>query len=138
MTELETALKELSAKLQAPRPQSSIDWGKQKRTGGAFPHVPTVTPYLPPVAIAEAKAWEKQGHAAFVKAYDQAINKLVCPNCQGVGFLMLLLTSAGPHSSPSPSGVMTWFDGSDTHGRGWYTVERTITYECPECKGVTR
>jgi len=133
MTEISGAMKDLANKMQAPRPPSTFDWAKQKATGGAFKTQPTVTPYLPKDAQALATAHERGGHAAFVKAYDQAFNQLVCGNCQGVGFVMLVLTSRGPYSSPSPSGVLTWFDGDETHGRGWYTIEKTLCYDCPEC-----
>jgi hypothetical protein len=138
MTELSETMKGLAAKMQAPRPQSSIDWGKQKKTGSEFKYPPTVAPYLPKEAVAMAQVHERQGQAAFVKAYERAVNPLVCGNCQGIGFVMLVLTKAGPLSSPSPSGVLTWFDGDEHHGRGWYVIDKTLCYDCPECKGVAR
>ena len=133
MTELAETMKALSEKMQAPRPKSTIDWAKQKKTGAEFSHAPSVTPYLPREAQLIARDHERSGRAAFTKAYDKAHNDLACPNCQGVGFVMLVLTSAGPHSSPSPGGVITWFDGNEIHKRGWYVIEKTLTYTCPEC-----
>lgn len=132
MADLAETMKALADKMAAPRPPSPIDSKAQARQGAEFRYPPTITPYLPNAALAEAKAWERQGHAVFVKAYERG-SELACPNCQGVGFLMLLLTASGPHSSPSPSGVLTWFDGSETHKRGWYRIEKTLTYQCPEC-----
>ena len=137
MTELEYALKELAAKMAAPRPTHKPD-PKQARTGGIYSYPPTVTPYLPAEATAAVKAHERGGHPAFVKAYEQARNQLVCPNCQGVGFVMITLTEAGPYSSPSSSGVITWFDGNEQWGKGWYRVGKTLTYDCPKCKGLER
>jgi hypothetical protein len=134
MTELTETMKALSEKMQAPRPQSSIDWGKQHKTGGLFVYPPMVTPYIPKEATVTAKAHERTGHAAFIRAYDKSHNPLVCPNCQGIGFVLLVLTSSGPFSSPSPMGVLTWFDGDELHGKGWYVIDRTMQYDCPECK----
>ena len=134
MTELADTMKALASRMQAPRPKSSVDWGKQKKTGAAFAYPPTVAPYLPKEAIATAQAHEKTGHAAFVKAYDKAHSPLACPNCQGMGFVHLVLTKSGPNSSPSPGGVLTWFDGNERYGKGWYIIERTLQYDCPECK----
>ncbi len=62
----------------------------------------TVTPYLPKAAEVDANAWVRSGKPAFVKAFEKARNDLACPNCQGVGFVMLNLAISGPHSSPSP------------------------------------
>ena len=132
MPTLDAALKELTAKMENRKP-ITID-AKQRRPSPSLQMPPTVTPYLPKEAEADAQAWQRSGKAAFVKAYEQAHNQLVCPNCQGVGFVMLNLASGGPFSSPPSGGVITWFDGNDRYGKGWYRVEKTLAYDCPECK----
>lgn len=132
MTELETAMKGLAEKLKAPRPVHKED-PKQSRSGSPAVSYPrTVTPYLPQEARMAAQAHERLGHPAFVKAYDKSSNPLACPNCQGVGFIILNLAKAGPFKSP-PGGVITWFDGNEKYRQGWYVIDKTLAFDCPEC-----
>lgn len=94
-----------------------------------------VTPYLPEIAQRIAADWRRSGKAAFVRAFER--NGEACPNCQGVGFLVLVLCDKGPlRGAAMGKTVSTWFDGDGTHGKGWYTVSDTRVITCPECKGL--
>lgn len=134
MTDLETAMKELAEKLKAPRPVYKPDPKQARTMGTAISYPPTVTPYLPGEGKAAVQVHERNGHPAFVKAYERSANPLACPNCQGVGMIVLNLAASGPFKSP-PGGVITWFDGNEKYGKGWYVIDKTLAFECPECKG---
>lgn len=96
-----------------------------------------VTPYLPKVGNLTARDWRDGGKPAFVRAFEQRLD--ACPNCQGVGFVVLILADKGPLRSPALGrAVSTWYDGDGVNGKGWYTVNNTICYTCPECKGVEK
>lgn len=96
-----------------------------------------VTPYLPDAAQRIAAEWKRSGKAAFVRAYQRVAD--ACPNCQGIGFLVLILADKGPlRAAAAGKTVSTWFDGDGQQGKGWYTVSDTRMITCPECKGLDR
>lgn len=78
------------------------------------------------------------GRPAFVKAMEHNLIEGGCPNCGGVGVVYVVFAKAGPFHSAPTSGVGTWFDGDGRYGKGWYAVDRTLGYQCPECKGVPK
>lgn len=127
MPTIDTITKELAEKMTVPR--AAVQGVAPEISG----YPPTVTPYLPRDAIIAAQAHERTGHPVFVKAYERADNELACPNCQGVGFIVLNLAKAGPFKSPPPTGVITWFDGNERYRAGWYVIAETLQYDCPEC-----
>lgn len=129
MSNIDTAAKELAEKLSRPR-----QLRQEQRKPQAIFYRPLVTPYLPEDGKATARAHEKSGLPAFIKAYEKSINPLDCPNCQGMGFVLLTLASAGPYNSPLPHRVITWFDGDDRYRKGWYLIDRTLQFDCPECR----
>ena len=132
MTQLETAIKELAGKMQSPRPEYATNPNQRRTLAPAASYPPTVAPYMPGEARVAAQAHERTGHPAFVKAYEKSTSPLACPNCQDVGAVMLTLAKAGPFKSP-PGGVITWFDGNEQYGQGWYVIDRTMQFDCPEC-----
>jgi hypothetical protein len=96
-----------------------------------------VTPYLPDAAQRIAAEWKRSGKVAFVRAYQQVLD--ACPNCQGAGFLVLVLADKGPlRAAALGKTVSTWYDGDGQQGKGWYTVSDTRVITCPECKGLDR
>jgi len=133
MTQLETAIKDLAVKMQAPRPEYKTDPKQARSLAPAASYPPTVAPYMPGEARVAAQAHERTGYPAFVKAYERATNPLACPNCQDVGAVLLTLAKAGPFKSPPSNGVITWFDGDERYGKGWYVIDRTMQFDCPEC-----
>lgn len=94
-----------------------------------------ITQTLPPAAVAAAKNWEKsRGMPAFLQAYQPYPNS--CKFCQGVGFIYLKLCSKGPYQSTiSTKDPVTWFDGNERYGKGWYIIAETMAFECTSCGG---
>jgi len=97
-----------------------------------------VTPYLPADAQREARSWMASGKPAFIKAPERNWVEDGCPNCGGVGCVYVVFAARGPLHSPPASEVGTYFDGDGQYGKGWYVVDRTMGYTCPECKGIPR
>lgn len=96
----------------------------------------TVTPYLPKLGVIAAREHIRAGKPAFVRAFERVQDD--CPNCQGVGFVLLIRAESGPYTRFVPGGpgkVVCWFDGDAEHGKGWYLIMDTLAYPCPECGG---
>lgn len=94
------------------------------------------SPYLPPAALAEARGWVAGGKRAFVKAVERDANHAGCTNCAGIGYVFVTLADAGPfRMTPLTRKPITWFEGDGVSGKGWYIVNRTLEYACPECQG---
>jgi RecJ-like exonuclease len=74
---------------------------------------------------------------ALIVAIERGELSNACPNCQGVGVIMVRLTRAGPFQQPTggTSTVVTWYDGGDRFRKGFYVVDKTMTFVCPKCKG---
>lgn len=100
-----------------------------------------VEPYLPPLAKSLIKnhqffkTEDGQKKAAFVRAISHNPGQLeYCPNCGGGGWIYVTLCDSGPHryilTTKKP---VTWFDGDGIFGKGWYVVDKTTPFECPEC-----
>ena len=95
-----------------------------------------VTPYLPKMGIIAAREHIRAGKPAFVRAYERVADG--CPNCQDIGFVLLIRADSGPYTKFVPSGigkVVCWFDGDGEHGKGWYLIMDTLAYSCPKCGG---
>ena len=96
-----------------------------------------ITPYLPPVAEQQVKAWERTGGPVFISALRRTeTDSDACPNCGGVGGLYVYFMDKGWHESPSPNlqVVSKYFDGDGRYRKGWYNVSRVETYPCPHCE----
>jgi hypothetical protein len=101
----------------------------------------TVTPYLPKIGNITMNEHKRSGKPAFVLAYERVADG--CPNCQGVGFVILVRADSGPYTKYVPSGrdengnnrVVTWFDGDGNYRRGLYLKMDTLMYTCPESGG---
>lgn len=59
-----------------------------------------------------------------------------CKNCAGAGWLFITFCKNGPYKTPPAIDVGTWWEGNGQFPKGWYTVEDTISYECPACKKI--
>jgi len=97
-----------------------------------------ITPYLPKEAEDYARDWMRQHRQpAFVLAFENPgpLSILVCPNCQGVGVLYIVLSESGPWKAPgNQKTVSRWYDGDGQFGKGWYYISQTLAYKCPKCK----
>jgi predicted RNA-binding Zn-ribbon protein involved in translation (DUF1610 family) len=100
-----------------------------------------ITPYPPNDAIVAARNWMREhNQPVFILAMNQNLDPTLhiptCPNCDDVGFIFLRLAKAGPLKVPgSLAEVSTWFDGNGQFGKGWYIIEKTLSFDCPECSG---
>lgn len=96
-----------------------------------------ITPYLPNEALSAVQVHERTTKKpAFVTAYVKSNNPDDCPNCQGIGFVMVKFCKSGPFFTPAAgTSVITWYEGSERFGAGWYIVEKTQGFPCPKCEG---
>ena len=97
-----------------------------------------VTPYLPKVAKEDIKDWRSKGtyNNAFHRLIDQ-VGNVTCQNCGNSGFLLVSFSRAGPFESiPNhKSGeTLTYFEGNQFAGKGWYIIVKTRSFDCPECR----
>ena len=95
-----------------------------------------ITPYLPPAAEQQVKAWERTGGPVFIAALRRCESDVdACPNCGGIGGLYVYFMDKDRHDSPSPNlqVVSKYFDGDGRYRKGWYNVSRVETYPCPHC-----
>ena len=94
-----------------------------------------VTPYLSEQAKQTAKEHRRQGKPVFVKAMQHYPGTAgYCKNCGGGGVIYLTMISAGPFKDvPAGKKSITWFDGDELNGKGWYIIDRTMTFPCQEC-----
>ena len=97
-----------------------------------------VTPYLPKAAESLVAARERTVKKPVLVLAMDVVNDLVCQNCGGGGKVYIKLTKAGPFQRPQTNQVVTWFDGNGQYGKGWYIVEDTMVFDCPECHGGTK
>jgi len=93
-----------------------------------------VIPYLPSRVKTEANDWRKKGRAVFQRIISTR-EDVLCRNCGDVRYIYLSFCKAGPfQSAPSTKAVVTWFDGDNINGKGFYIVENTVAYSCPHCE----
>ena len=94
-----------------------------------------ITPYLSGQASGAAQDHRSKGKPVFVKALLHNPGTAgYCKNCGGGEVIYLTMASAGPFQSvPATKKSITWFDGDEMNGKGWYIIERTVTFPCPEC-----
>lgn len=101
-----------------------------------------VTPDLPKDAMEKIKLWEKESR--YNKVFHRVLEQLSnaeCKNCGDAGFIMVSFTRAGPFESVpniKKNESLTWFDGNELCGKGWYVVEKTMSYPCHHCDGMQR
>ena len=95
-----------------------------------------VTPYLPVDAKQEMRGWERGKKPTFARVMEQYPNAK-CKNCGDRGFIMVSYCGKGPTFAPiTTAKASLYFEGNAQFGKGWYQIERTISYICPHCKGV--
>lgn len=94
-----------------------------------------VTPYLSDDAKRAARDHKAKGKPVFIKAMQHNPNTAgYCKNCGGGRFILLNMIDAGPFKDvPGTKKSITWFDGDGINGVGWYIIERSATFPCPEC-----
>ena len=93
-----------------------------------------IAPYLTPQATADAKNWRARGKAVFQMVVETR-EDAECRNCSDVRYIYLSFCKAGPfQTAPSTKAVVTWFDGNNIYGKGFYIVENTVAYPCPHCE----
>ena len=95
-----------------------------------------VTPYLPPQGVQAAKSHKiATKRPVFIKAFlhDPTMSNY-CKNCGGGRRVVMNLIEKGPYRDvPTTQNAITWFDGDGENGKGWYVIERTLSFDCPEC-----
>ena len=101
-----------------------------------------ITPDLPREAKIQIKSWRSEGkyNKTFHRILEQYPNAH-CKNCGDVGFIMVSFSRAGPFDSVpnNKSGeVLTWFDGNDEAGKGWYIINKTLSYPCQHCEASSK
>jgi len=95
-----------------------------------------ITPAYPPEAYALAASWESSHRKPAIALSFQNQYPGQCKNCGGLGGVYMRLTNAGPYSTPLGLGqISTYFEGNERFGRGWYAVDKTYSYPCPDCGG---
>lgn len=104
-------------------------------------HKQHVTPDLPARAKIEIKEWRSKGpyHRTFHRVLEQFSNAR-CKNCSDAGFILVSFTRAGPFSSVPSHGrkeTITWYDGDEHCGAGWYVIVRTESYTCHHCENAS-
>lgn len=92
-------------------------------------------PTLPEIARMEAKAHAASGKLAVHRIIEQKpIAK--CKNCQDDSLVYVSFLGAGPTKQPlGLSKPSTFVAGDGFVKQGWYEIERTVSYPCPNCGG---
>ena len=94
-----------------------------------------IIPTLPDIARAEAKAHIASGKLAVHRIVSPKM-AAECPNCQDDGLVFVSMLGAGPSKQPiGTSKPSTYVEGDGYAKRGWYLIERTVSYSCPMCSG---
>ncbi len=97
-----------------------------------------MTPYLPKITKEDIKDWRSRGtyNNAFYRLIDQ-VGNVTCNNCGDSGFILVSFTRAGPFQeipNHKSGEILTYFEGNQFAGKGWYIVVKTNSYDCPECR----
>ena len=101
-------------------------------------HPRYITPTLPTKANFDIATWRGRGkyHNAFIRPLVQ-IDGALCKNCVDDGHVRVSYCRAGPFASvPNHKAgeTLTWFDGDERSGKGWYIIQNTVSYDCPLCR----
>lgn len=90
-------------------------------------------PTLPDQAMLEIRAHLASGKLAVHRVVEQKqISK--CQNCQDDSVVYVSFLGAGPTKQPlGLSKPSTFVQGDGYAKRGWYEIERTVSYPCPTC-----
>lgn len=97
-----------------------------------------ITPDLPQVALNDIKDWRSK--SKFNNVYHRVVEQSPiarCRNCGDTGFILISFTRAGPFEDVPNHKVgesITWFDGDEQCGKGWYIITNTISYDCHHCE----
>ena len=97
-----------------------------------------ITPDLPYEAKKRIRDWRAEGK--FNNAFYRVIQQkplTQCRNCADAGFIMVSFTRAGPFENvPNhrKNETITWFDGNEKAGKGWYIISQTRSYDCQHCE----
>lgn len=96
-----------------------------------------ITPEFPPEAYTMANNWSRAksmpAFAVVVEMTGLAEKLCRCKNCADLGMIYLRLPGRGPFPSPVAGGAITWFDGNERFGKGWYVIEQEQAFVCPAC-----
>lgn len=101
-----------------------------------------VTPDLPNEAVKSVTNWKSESkfNNAFFRVIEQT-SEAICKNCGDAGFVMVSFTRAGPFQDVPNHRVgetLTWFEGNQECGKGWYIITNTISYKCHHCESSVR
>lgn len=97
-----------------------------------------VTPFLPAIAREDIEDWKrrKTTNNSFHKLVEQ-VGDIECQNCGDAGFLLVSFSRAGPFRSVPNHRVgetLTYFDGNQFCGKGWYIIVKTRSFDCSNCR----
>jgi len=96
-----------------------------------------ITPYLGKDIQYKISNARKMGKTVFIKAFPE-LATASCRNCGDMGYVYVDFCKAGPFPFPPSSGkaIITWFDGNQYTGKGWYIKDDTFpsAAPCPHCK----
>ena len=98
-----------------------------------------ITPFLSKDAQYQITEWKnkKTTNNAFHRLVEH-VGNVECQNCGDAGFLLISFSRAGPFQNvPNhPKGeTLTYFEGNQFCGKGWYIIKRTVSYPCSNCRG---
>ena len=101
-----------------------------------------ITPDLPIAAKEAIRKWRAEGefNNTFYRVLQQK-PMANCQNCGDAGFVMVSFTRAGPFENVPNHRIgetITWFDGNEEAGKGWYIISRTRSFDCQHCKKTTQ
>jgi hypothetical protein len=92
-------------------------------------------PTLPDIALSEVKVHTLSGKLA-VHRIVEAKPLSACQNCADDGLVYVSFLGAGPAKQPiGTSKPSTYFQGDGYGKKGWYLIDRTVSYPCPRCSG---
>jgi hypothetical protein len=97
-----------------------------------------VTPFLSKDDRAEISEWNARNtyNNSFYRVIRQ-VGNISCQNCGDAGFIVISFTKAGPFESVpghAKDESLTYFEGNQFCGKGWYIVKRTVSYPCSNCR----
>jgi predicted RNA-binding Zn-ribbon protein involved in translation (DUF1610 family) len=92
-----------------------------------------VIPTLSDQAMHEIRAHVASGKLAVHRIVEQK-QIARCQNCQDDSVIYVSFLGAGPTKQPlGHSRPATFVQGDGYARRGWYEIERTVSYPCPAC-----
>ena len=98
-----------------------------------------ITPILSKDARTAISEWneERTYNNSFHRVIHQ-VGNITCQNCGDAQFVLVSFARAGPFEAPpnhAKDESLTYFDGNQFCGKGWYIIKRTVSYPCSNCRG---